>query len=161
MIDSEGFRPNVGIVLFNEQGKLFWARRIGMNAWQFPQGGIHEHETPEQTLYRELKEEIGLRPEDVEIVASSKSWLKYYLPRKYLRTRSLPLCIGQKQKWYLLKMIGPEQQLSLRETTSPEFDHWRWVHYWLPLRQVVYFKRAVYRQVLNEFAPLVLNRNPQ
>ncbi|HAN28877.1 MAG TPA: RNA pyrophosphohydrolase, partial [Haliea salexigens] len=70
MIDSEGFRPNVGIILANDAGQLLWARRIGgRDAWQFPQGGINRGETPEEALYRELHEEVGLAPEAVNVVA--------------------------------------------------------------------------------------------
>ena len=74
MIDSDGFRANVGIVLSNKDGKLFWARRTGMNAWQFPQGGIRPEEDVEDAMYRELREEIGLLPDHVEIIASTNDW---------------------------------------------------------------------------------------
>ena len=72
MIDSDGFRPNVGIILANSMGQVLWARRIGQNAWQFPQGGINEAETPEEAMFRELKEEVGLSPEDVEVIAVTR-----------------------------------------------------------------------------------------
>ena len=74
MIDSEGFRANVGIILTNDQGQVFWARRIGMDAWQFPQGGIKKNESPKMAMYRELKEEIGLEPEHVELINSTDDW---------------------------------------------------------------------------------------
>ena len=77
MIDADGFRPNVGIIIANSQGQLLWARRVGQNAWQFPQGGISKGESPEQAMYRELDEEVGLQPEDVEIIAQTEGWLKY------------------------------------------------------------------------------------
>ena len=101
MIDAEGFRANVGIVICNNQGQVFWARRYGQHSWQFPQGGVDDGETAEQTMYRELHEEVGLLPEDVEIVASSKHWLRYKLPKRLIRRDSSPVCIGQKQKWFL------------------------------------------------------------
>jgi len=101
VIDSDGFRPNVGIILTNDQGQLLWARRVGgQDAWQFPQGGINDRETAEQALYRELHEEVGLRPHDVEILASTRGWLRYRLPERLVRHNSHPLCVGQKQKWY-------------------------------------------------------------
>ncbi|WP_156499451.1 NUDIX domain-containing protein, partial [Oleiphilus sp. HI0061] len=74
MIDSDGFRLNVGIILANEFNEVLWARRIGQNSWQFPQGGIKVDETPDEALYRELNEEIGLQPSDVQIVAKTKGW---------------------------------------------------------------------------------------
>ena len=103
MIDSEGFRANVGIIVCNESGQLLWTRRAGQNSWQFPQGGVNEGETPDETMFRELYEEIGLSRQDVKVLGSTKNWLRYRLPSRYIRHDSVPLCIGQKQKWYLLK----------------------------------------------------------
>ena len=153
MIDEDGFRPNVGIILANPRGQVLWARRVGQDAWQFPQGGIAENETPEQALYRELHEEIGLQPEDVHIVSSTRGWLRYRLPKRFLRYRSKPLCIGQKQKWFLLMLTGCDSRVSFAYGDPPEFDDWRWVSYWYPFNQVVSFKREVYRKALKELAP--------
>jgi len=153
VIDSEGFRPNVGIVLANSQGQVLWARRIGQDAWQFPQGGIRGHETPVQAMYRELQEEVGLGPDDVEILACTRGWLKYRLPKRMIRQNSLPICIGQKQKWFLLRMLCRDSQVNLKQCDSPEFDGWQWVSYWYPLGKVVAFKRDVYRHALTELAP--------
>ena len=153
VIDAEGFRANVGIVICNNQGQVFWARRYGQHSWQFPQGGVDQGETAEQTMYRELNEEVGLKPEDVEIIASSKHWLRYKLPKRLIRRDSSPVCIGQKQKWFLLKLRCPDEDVDLSKTNHPEFDDWRWVSYWYPVRQVVSFKRDVYRRVMKEFAP--------
>ncbi len=150
MIDSDGFRLNVGIILSNEEGKLLWAKRIGQNAWQFPQGGMQEGETPEDALYRELEEEVGLMPEHVEVLGSTERWLRYRLPRRFIRRGKKPLCIGQKQKWFMLKLIADEQNLRFDSTSKPEFDGWRWVEYWHPVREVVFFKREVYRRALQE-----------
>ena len=153
MIDSEGFRANVGIMLANARGEVLWARRVGQDAWQFPQGGIQEGESPQQALFRELKEEVGLTEKDVEIVASTRGWLRYRLPQRLLRHDSKPLCIGQKQKWYLLRMLADDQAISFDNDEKPEFDGWRWVSYWYPLGQVISFKREVYRRALKELAP--------
>lgn len=155
MIDSEGFRSNVGIVLTNHLGQLFWAKRIGANAWQFPQGGIKKHETAEMAMYRELNEEIGLQPEHVEIIGCTDDWLKYYLPKKFIRYNSLPLCIGQKQVWYLLKLVGEESAVNLKNSDNPEFDSWRWVDYWYPINHVVYFKKDVYTEALTQLQNFV------
>ncbi|MGD8514739.1 MAG: RNA pyrophosphohydrolase [Granulosicoccaceae bacterium] len=155
MIDAKGFRPNVGIILSNQDNQLLWARRIGQDAWQFPQGGIRKHESTEDALYRELHEEVGLAPEQVEIIARSREWLTYRLPKHLLRHNRKPLCIGQKQRWFLLRLTGDETDVRLDRSDTPEFDHWRWVEYWQPLREVVAFKRDVYRSALREFETLL------
>lgn len=155
VIDEKGYRSNVGIILMNRQRRLFWARRLGRNAWQFPQGGMFEQETPLQTLYRELYEEVGLTADDVRVLACTKDWLRYDLPAYSIRHHITPLCIGQKQKWFLLELVGDESQICLSRTSSPEFDRWRWVTYWYPLRKVIDFKKDVYQRALREFAPIV------
>ena len=153
MIDRDGYRPNVGIVLCNCKNEVFWGKRVREHAWQFPQGGINHQETPEQALYRELNEEVGLEPEDVRILACTRGWLRYRLPQRLVRTHSQPLCIGQKQKWFLLRLLSDETRVRMDLTGKPEFDGWRWVSYWYPLGQVVTFKREVYRRALKELAP--------
>lgn len=158
MIDKAGYRYGVGIILINDKRQVFLAKRIGMVAWQFPQGGMKETETPEETMYRELKEEIGLNPEDVQVLASSRRWFRYKLPSRLVRHHTKPVCIGQKQKWFLLQLTGQENRIDLRGAGSPEFDDWSWVPYWHPLKQVVRFKRRVYVMVLKEFAKRVLHK---
>ncbi len=155
MVDAEGFRPNVGIMLANAQGELLWARRVGgMDAWQFPQGGIQAQEDPEAALFRELREEVGLIPSDVRIMGCTRGWLRYRLPPRLIRRHQNPLCIGQKQKWFFLQMLGEESSIHFDNSDEPpEFDQWRWVSYWHPLTQVVSFKREVYRSALKELAP--------
>lgn len=151
MIDSDGYRPGIGIVLANKNGQLFWARRVGREAWQFPQGGISENETPEDALYRELSEEIGLKPQDVRMISQTSEWLKYRFP-EYLKRSNPSLDFkGQKQIWFLLELISDDSQIKLDEHDTPEFDEWRWVSFWYPLRYVIGFKRNVYRKALKEF----------
>lgn len=150
MIDSKGYRANVGIILANAEGKLFWARRCGQDAWQFPQGGIQRSESPEQAMYRELQEETGLTPAHVEIAGRTDDWLRYSIPEHLQRKRSRPLCVGQKQIWFMLKLVGRETDVNLRACKKPEFDCWRWVDYWQPLEEIVFFKRRVYKQALTE-----------
>jgi putative (di)nucleoside polyphosphate hydrolase len=150
MIDADGYRLNVGIVLTNDEGRVFWARRIGMRSWQFPQGGIRRNEDPEAAMYRELYEEVGLRHWDVRIIARTRDWLRYDLPERYIRKHSYPLCIGQKQIWFMLRLAASESRIRLNCSGKPEFDNWCWVDYWDPVHDVVYFKRQVYRQALTE-----------
>lgn len=158
MIDSKGYRSNVGIILCNAQGLVFWAKRSRVNSWQFPQGGMEQGEEPEQAMYRELLEETGLEAKHVQIIGRTRYWLKYRLPEKYIRRNSHPLCVGQKQIWYLLKLVGDENNVTLDQFNKPEFDDWQWVEYWEPLKSVVYFKRKVYRRAMMELgAYLVLN----
>jgi putative (di)nucleoside polyphosphate hydrolase len=153
VIDADGFRPNVGIILANPQGEVLWARRINQGSWQFPQGGIQTNESPEEALFRELEEEVGLNPEHVKILACTRGWLRYRLPQHLIRRNNTPLCIGQKQKWFLLEMLADDQVININAHEKPEFDHWNWVSYWYPLNQIVSFKRDVYRRALKELAP--------
>jgi putative (di)nucleoside polyphosphate hydrolase len=155
VIDSHGFRANVGIILINGQGQVFWARRTGQNAWQFPQGGIERDESPEEAVYRELAEEVGLAAQDVELIGQTGGWLRYHLPQHLIRKRSKPLCIGQKQRWFVMRLMSAENRVRLDAVAKPEFDHWRWISYWRPMQEVVFFKRRVYRLALQELAPLV------
>jgi putative (di)nucleoside polyphosphate hydrolase len=150
VIDSDGFRPNVGLIIFNDEGKLLWAKRFGQDAWQFPQGGIQRHEKPENAALRELREEVGLEAADVEIVACTGKWLRYRLPEHLIRQRSFPVCIGQKQRWFLLRLLSDTARIRFDLGDKPEFDDIRWIDYWEPAEQVVSFKRNVYRRALEE-----------
>jgi putative (di)nucleoside polyphosphate hydrolase len=155
VIDADGYRPNVGIILSNPNGRVLWAKRIGQNAWQFPQGGIREGESAEEALYRELHEELGLLPDQVSIVGSTRNWLRYRLPKRFIRRHNNPVCIGQKQKWFVLRLLAEDSAVRLDACDKPEFDGWRWVDYWYPLREVVLFKRDVYKRALRELSSLV------
>jgi len=153
--DSDGFRSNVGIILTRQDGGLLLGGRTGQSGWQFPQGGIQVDETPEQAMYRELHEEIGLNPIDVEVLGQTRGWLHYRLPDRYIRHNCEPICIGQKQVWFMLRLLSPEDHLRLDTTDLPEFDRWRWVDYWRPVKEVIYFKRQVYVSALVELAPVL------
>ena len=155
MIDEDGFRLNVGIILGNQEGRVFWARRVGRNVWQFPQGGIQPNETPEQAVLRELREETGLCAAHVQIVGCTQDWLRYRLPSRLVRRDALPVCIGQKQRWYALRLLDSEEHVRFDVTDTPEFDYWKWVSYWHPLKEVVAFKRKVYESALHELQPLL------
>jgi len=160
MIDTDGYRQNVGIILANSAGNVLWAKRVGQDAWQFPQGGIKAHESPKQALWRELHEELGLTIKQVKILGATEGWLRYRLPSHLIRYHQRPLCIGQKQIWYLLCLSGKESKIRFDESETPEFDQWRWVNYWYPLNEVVYFKYKVYETALKELQP-VLQRQTQ
>ncbi|GAB1596981.1 RNA pyrophosphohydrolase [Lysobacter claricitrinus] len=153
MIDPDGYRPNVGIVIMNADGRVFWARRVHRDGWQFPQGGMNTDETPLEAMYRELREETGLLPEHVDVLAATPGWLRYRLPQRAIRRRDRLVCIGQKQVWFLLHLKCEESNVCLDLTDKPEFDHWRWVDFWYPLDHVVTFKRGVYSRALRHLAP--------
>ena len=155
VIDSDGYRSNVGIILSRADGRVLWARRIGQDAWQFPQGGINRDESPQDAMYRELTEEVGLGPEHVEVIGATRGWLRYRLPKRYIRRNRRPVCIGQKQIWFMLRLVGRESDVCLDHSLKPEFDSWRWVDYWYPLSDVVALKRGVYEKALQELAPLL------
>lgn len=155
VIDADGFRPNVGIVLSNAGGQVLWAKRIGQSAWQFPQGGIQRGESPEDALFRELGEELGLVRADVAMLGVTSGWLRYRLPSRYVRRARGRVCVGQKQKWFALRLTATDAAVRLDTSSKPEFDGWRWVNYWLPLDEVVDFKREVYHRALHELAPVL------
>jgi putative (di)nucleoside polyphosphate hydrolase len=152
MLDRNGYRPNVGIILVNRRNEVFWGKRIREHSWQFPQGGIKRGETPEQAMYRELNEETGLWPEHVRIIGRTRNWLRYDVPERWVRREWRGHYRGQKQIWFLLRMVGHDSDVSLRASSHPEFDAWRWNDYWVPLDTVIEFKRAVYEQALTELA---------
>ena len=157
MIDAEGYRANVGIILSNNEGQLFWAKRTGMDAWQFPQGGIRRSESLERAMFRELNEETGLESHHVRIIGFTDRWLRYRLPKRYVRYNCRPVCIGQKQKWYLLKLLVDESKVNLTRTSNPEFDNWCWIDFWRPVTEVVGFKRQVYRKALSYFEHMLFS----
>jgi putative (di)nucleoside polyphosphate hydrolase len=157
MLDREGYRPNVGIVLLNGRNEVFWGKRVGQHSWQFPQGGIAHGESPEQAMYRELHEEVGLLPEHVQIIGRTRDWLRYDVPEEYLRRQHATRVHraaykGQKQIWFLLRFVGLDSDVQLRATEHPEFDAWRWVPFWIQLDAVIGFKREVYQLALSELA---------
>jgi putative (di)nucleoside polyphosphate hydrolase len=141
VIDRDGFRANVGMMLMSAEGQLFMARRAGGRGWQFPQGGKLRGETDEQSLYRELREEIGLAAGDVQIIGRTRHWLRYRLPQRYVRHTMQPLCLGQKQRWFLLRLRDADARFRFDVT-------------------VIYFKRAVYTRALHELGPLAFPGGP-
>lgn len=154
-IDSDGYRACVGIILSNRQGQVLWAKRAGHSDWQFPQGGIRQDEATETAMYRELMEEVGLQPQQITILGCTSDWLHYDIPRQYRRSARAQAIKGQKQIWYLLRLLGKDGDVCLDGTDCPEFDEWCWVKYWYPLQHIITFKRQVYEQAMTELEPLL------
>lgn len=161
MIDSQGYRANVGIVIANDKQQILLAKRHGKNAWQLPQGGIDEGESDLDALFRELYEEIGLRPDDVKIIAKTPKWLRYDLPHYHIRYTQKPTCIGQKQVWFLLKLTADESRIKLDTHNDIEFDDWVWADYWQPIEATIDFKKAIYEDMLKALAPVLFNNQHQ
>jgi putative (di)nucleoside polyphosphate hydrolase len=159
MLDKEGFRPNVGIILANDRNEVFWGKRIREHAWQFPQGGMKQGESPEQSMYRELEEETGLHEKHVEILGRTDGWLRYEVPERWVRREWRGHYRGQKQIWFLLRLVGRDSDIDLRASGHPEFDAWRWSDYWIPLDSVIEFKRDVYKQALDELGRLLFSES--
>ena len=159
MIDSNGYRKNVGIILCNSKNELLICKRYKENSWQFPQGGFEENENAESAMFRELFEEIGLRKKDVVILGKTKGWLKYDLPKKYQRKTGNKLCLGQKQIWFLLRLSSNESNINLKKSRKPEFDDWEWSSEKKPLEEVISFKKDVYTEALNELLPIIKTKD--
>ncbi|ALL64005.1 MULTISPECIES: RNA pyrophosphohydrolase [Paraburkholderia] len=161
MLDREGFRPNVGIILLNAHNEVFWGKRLREHSWQFPQGGIKYGETPVQAMFRELHEETGLLPEHVKVIGRTRDWLRYEVPDKFIKREVRGHYRGQKQIWFLLRMVGRDCDICLRATDHPEFDAWRWNEYWVPLDCVIEFKRDVYQLALTELSRFLRRPAPR
>lgn len=145
-------RPCVGIVLFNDEGQIFVGKRIGIDdAWQMPQGGIDEGETPLQAGLRELEEEIGTKA--VEVVAETADWIAYEFPAD-LPGKIREKWRGQTQKWLACRFTGTASDIDL-QTEHPEFDDWKWVDAATVVELIVPFKRATYEAVMGELAPVI------
>ena len=155
MIDREGYRANIGIVITNEKKQILLAKRYKQDALQLPQGGIDKGETELDALYRELEEEVGLAREQVSLVAKTPKWLRYELPMEHIRRKQKPTCIGQKQVWYMLKLVSNDTDISLNLHNKVEFDDWKWVDYWSPVDEVINFKKEVYEDMLKALAPVL------
>lgn len=160
MLDKHGYRPNVGIILINDRRQVFWGKRVREHSWQFPQGGIKSGEDPERAMYRELEEETGLKPHHVEIIGRTRDWLRYDVPQRWIRREWRGHYRGQKQIWFLLKMLGQDSDVTLKcDFEKPEFDAWRWHDYWIPLDTVIEFKRGVYKSALDELGRLIFSED--
>ncbi|MBI3713389.1 MAG: RNA pyrophosphohydrolase [Burkholderiales bacterium] len=155
MLDREGFRPNVGIIMLNANNEVWWGKRVREHSWQFPQGGIKYGESPEQAMFRELEEETGLLPQHVKVIGRTRDWLRYEVPDHFIKREIRGHYRGQKQIWFLLRMVGRDCDVNLRASSHPEFDAWRWHDYWVPLDTVIEFKRGVYQLALQELSRFI------
>lgn len=151
--EQRPYRPCVGLMLLNEHGQVFVGQRIDqyVEAWQMPQGGIDEGETAKQAALRELKEEVGT--ERVEIIAESKDWISYDLPRDLADKVWRGRFRGQRQKWFVLRFTGHDGDIDIA-TEEPEFARWQWMALDDLPRFIVPFKRAVYERLVSEFGHL-------
>ena len=153
------YRPGVGIMLLNARRQVLVGQRLdtpstagSSAAWQMPQGGIDGDETPEAAAMRELKEEIGTN--HAEIIAEGRDWLTYDLPDDLAATLWGGRYRGQRQKWFAMRFLGRDADVNV-ETARPEFGDWKWLEPHALPDVIVPFKRALYRQLLAEFAHLI------
>ena len=152
---ENGYRLNICIVVTNAKGEALWARRSDFsNAWQFPQGGMKSGESVYDTMFRELKEEVGLTKSDVRVLGETENWYSYKLKTTVDTNGKQYAYIGQKQKWFLLRLLTNEDAIDLsQDGANSEFDAWKWVSYWTPLSEIAKFKRRVYRCAMEALAP--------
>ncbi len=156
LIFDDGFRANVGIVIFNQKQQVFFAKRRYQSGWQFPQGGIQLGESPKKAMFRELLEETGLDKKSVEVIYVSDHWYDYRIPKKSIRKATNgTTVIGQRQKWFLLKLKDQSTSIVLNSSSEQEFDSWKWIAPDLSIKQVIGFKQDVYKKVISEFIPFI------
>jgi putative (di)nucleoside polyphosphate hydrolase len=151
---TQGYRPGVGVMLLDRGGRVFVGRRIDMagDHWQMPQGGIDKGETPRQAALRELKEEAGT--DKAEILAESRGWFSYDVPSPIAGRLWRGRYRGQRQKWFAMRFTGADRDIDL-STHHPEFNAWKWVEAAALPELIVPFKRALYLDVLKEFAGVI------
>jgi len=162
MTDNRPYRPNVGIMLLNnDQSKIWVGSRIDypntptQEYWQMPQGGVNEGEYIEMAMWRELQEEIGVSQTQAEIINYHKNWIKYDLPNDLSHNLWNGEFKGQKQKWFLLKLIAEDSVINIK-TENPEFNDWKWTDVNSLLKNIVPFKKEVYQQIINDFSKYLI-----
>ena len=149
---EKSYRPCVGIVLINN-GSIFAGQRLDYqsNAWQMPQGGIEENETPLRAAVRELKEETGIKKKNVKIILESKNWINYDLPKELIPKLWNGKFVGQSQKWFAMEFLGSDSDVNIN-TKNPEFSKWQWMTKNKLLESIVPFKKRVYENILSQFS---------
>jgi putative (di)nucleoside polyphosphate hydrolase len=150
------YRPCVGLMVVNTRKNFFTAQRLDFTstAWQMPQGGIDKGEEALHAAYRELSEETSITENDVELLAVSRDWFRYDLPKELVSKLWNGLYRGQKQKWFLMRFIGNDDDINLN-TEIPEFSCWRWSTRQQLIESIVPFKKDLYRAVVKEFQPFL------
>lgn len=146
------YRPGVGMVILNYKRMIFIAKRTDKKSeyWQMPQGGIHLGETPSKAALREMSEELGCCDNQGRIIAETRKWYSYDIPVELIPKLWNGQFRGQRQKWFLIKFTGDDQDINL-DTAEPEFVQWRWAYKREIPRVIVPFKRQLYKDVLHEF----------
>lgn len=143
---QRGYRPNVAAIIAHPgRREVLWCRRVDLDFWQFPQGGLDKGESERAAVLREVEEETGIAPHLLRPVASTSGWLHYEVMRGRYQ--------GQAQRWFLLEFLGQDSDIRPAQVAHPEFDDWVWASYWFPLRDIIEFKREVYRAALLELWP--------
>lgn len=150
------YRKNVGMVLINPEGHIFAGKRLDNNtdAWQMPQGGIDEGETPEEAAYRELSEETGIQHSKARLIEKTKDWLSYDIPVDLIPKLWGGRYRGQKQKWFAFEFLGKDSDININ-TEEPEFSEWAWKSKDSLLSSIVPFKLDVYQRVFLELGRFV------
>ena len=149
---EKNYRPCVGIVLINN-GSIFAGQRLDYksDAWQMPQGGIEENESPIRAAIRELKEETGIKKKHIKIILESKNWINYDLPKELIPKLWNGKFVGQSQKWFAMEFLGSDSDVNIN-TKNPEFTKWQWMTKNKLLDNIVPFKKRVYENILSQFS---------
>ena len=148
-----GYRKGVGVFLLNKNKQVWVGKRLDVknNFWQMPQGGIDSGENAKEAMMRELLEEIGTN--NIKIIGTSKDWLSYNIPKEIVRKIWKGRYLGQSQKWFACKFVGKENEINLN-TRNPEFTDWKWMKPQLLMKNVIPFKRELYKKILEMFKDL-------